>query len=299
MTQTYSAEEILRKNQKKGNPATGILALAVIAAIIGGSAYFAYPYFFKVSSTEPTSQPTTSPTPTPTENPYITLNETPVTEDGHFFEKLPVIEGQQAYIAYPLTYNKNYPPTLVIYSHGSNTTVTTNFKEDNMINMRAYGEFFTDNGYAFAASAQHGVNWGNQASVNDMNNLINWVKESYSINDKVNLLAHSMGGMPTLKFAMQNPEKTFRMALLAPSNSVETYKKADIEAITPVEIKIWHGDKDVNVPWSASNQLVAFAKKYGKEITFVTLKGKTHWDVDTELMPEILDFYNGTAETIE
>lgn len=245
---------------------------------------------------EPTATPT--PTPEPTVNPIITIDEPPVTEGGHFFEKSPKIDGQQAYIAYPTQIKRDAPPTIIIYSHGSITTITTDFTDDFMKDMREYGDFFTKNGYIFAASAMHGENWGSQASVNDMSSLIKWIADKYPANGKVNLVAHSMGGLPTIKFGMQNPDRVNKMALLAPTSYPTTYKKADIEKLFPVEIKIWHGDKDVNVPWSISNQFVNVSKNAGKTITFITLKGKTHWDVDTELKQEILDFYNeGTIET--
>jgi|GEM_PF-783952 len=297
METNYSSETIMR-NQKKGNPLVVFFLLIVLAGVIGVTAYYLYPRFFGTQQSHEIAK-TPEPTPAPTENPYITFDEKPAVEDAIYFEKTPLIEGQQAYVAYPITYNKNFPPQLIVYGHGSNTTVTINFKEDNMINMRAYAQYFTDKGYAFSASAQHGANWGSQASIDDMTKLINWVNESYKIQPQVNLIAHSMGGLPIIKFAMQHPAKIYRVALLAPTSRSETYKKAEIDALAPVQIKIWHGDKDVNVPWSLSSQFVAFAKRNGKSIDFVTLKGKTHWDVDTELMPEILDFFNSVSDIQE
>jgi predicted esterase len=244
-----------------------------------------------------TPTPTTLPTPTPTENPFITLQETPVTENGHFFEKTPVVGGQQAYVAYPITFNKFSPPKIIIYSHGSNTTVTKNFNDEFMINMRGYGEFFTKEGYVFAASAMHGANWGSQASVDDMKNLVNWINEQYEVQSNINLIAHSMGGLPTIKFGFQHGAMVDKMALLAPTSYPTTYKKADFDKLANIDITIWHGNKDVNVPWSLSNQLVSTAKKNGKEITFNTLSGKGHWDVDTELKSDILDFFEDTVVT--
>lgn len=279
-----------QKDKKLNSKLLGAAFIVILAIIIGTIAMINAPKPGENAQNTVTPSPTE--TPTPTVDPFITLDEPPVTENGHYFEKSPVIDGQQAYVAYPKRIKRDEPPTVILYSHGSITTITTDFSDDFMKDMRNYGDFFTQNGYIFAASAMHGENWGSQASVNDMNSVIKWIGDRYPMSGKVNLVAHSMGGLPTIKFAMQNPEKVNKMALLAPTSYPTTYKKADIQKLLPIEIKIWHGDKDVNVPWSISNQFVNVARNAGKTITFITLKGKTHWDVDTELKQEILEFYN-------
>src|SRR3989338_11652984 len=91
---------------------------------------------------------------------------------GTFFEKMPKIKTEQAYLAYPMQVDPAFPSTLIVYSHGSNTTVTTNMNDQFMKDMRVYGEFFTARGYAFSASSMHGANWGSADSQNDMNNQI-------------------------------------------------------------------------------------------------------------------------------
>ncbi|WKZ30049.1 MAG: alpha/beta hydrolase [Candidatus Dojkabacteria bacterium] len=291
--------ELRMQQKKKSADRRKLLFFGVIAifAIVTAGIFITSQKNSNTGTSEPT--PTTLPTPTPTEDPYITLNETPQTEGGHFFEKTPVIGGQQAYVAYPMRVNKYSPPQIIIYSHGSNTTVTTDFDDEFMQNMRGYGDFFTKEGYVFAASAMHGANWGNQASVDDMKKLADWISEQYSTQDKINLLAHSMGGLSTLKFGFQHSSIVNKIALLAPTSYANTYKQADFDKLTTIDVIIWHGDKDVNVPWSMSNQLVNRAKSLGKTITFHTLSGKGHWDVDTELKQEILDFYSGVGDSIE
>jgi len=239
-----------------------------------------------ITTIEPTPEVTVEPTPE-----IIVLSEKPVKEGAKFFEKSPNISGQRAYFAYPLQFEKESPPTLIVYSHGSNTVVTTNFSDQFMKDLRNYGEYFTNRGFAFIASNQHGANWGSSTAVQDTRNAVKWVKDTYQIESKYNLIGFSMGGLPTLNYAFKYSSDINKMALLAPTNYANTYTKAQVTTLKNVPIKVWHGNSDVNVPYSMSTALVSRFKLYGKKITLVTLKGKGHWDVDTELKKDIYEFY--------
>ncbi len=217
--------------------------------------------------------------------------ENPAIAGAVFFEKLPKIKTEQTYLAYPMHIDPASPPTLIVYSHGSNTTVTTKMNDQFMKDMRAYGAFFTERGYAFSASAMHGANWGSAESQNDMNDLAGWVKDNYSIAPKINVLGFSMGGLSAIGYSMRFPEKVNKLALLAPTSRPEKYTAENFTSLKNIPIKIWHGDKDLNVPYSLSTRLVSAGKKNGKEISLVTLAGKGHFDIDTEYMGEVYSYF--------
>ena len=203
-----------------------------------------------------------------------------------------LIEGQQAYIVVPSNIDEKDPPILIMYSHGSNTSVTENMKDQFMQDLKMYGELFTQYNYIFAASNQHGVNWGNTASIQDTLNLKDWVSTNYVIQEKVYLLGFSMGGLPTLNFTTKYPELISKIALLAPTTKTSEWNQTRADKVKDIDIKIWHGNKDVNVPYSSVAYFVNSMEKWGKDIEFVTLEGKTHFDVDTEYMEDILTFFN-------
>lgn len=220
----------------------------------------------------------------------VVYEETPAKEGAEYFEKFEVIEGQQAYFAMPLVIDPENPPILIVYSHGSNTRITTDLTDQFMQDMQMYGEFFTQNGYAFAASNQHGENWGNQASLDDTQFLINRIQMDYKIQKRVNLLGFSMGGLPTLFYAMNNNDSVNAIALLAPT----TYAWAQdrFESLAGLSIKVWHGTADVNIGYWVSELFVSNASKYGLDIPLRSVDGATHFDLDTEYKDEILEFYN-------
>jgi predicted esterase len=152
--------------------------------------------------------------------------------------------------------------------------------------------FFTENNYIFAASNQHGANWGSDESIQDNINLINWIKEEYNTQENVNMIGYSMGGLPTMNFASKYPERVNKIALLAPTTYSEQWDEDRVEKIKDIDIQIWHGTEDVNVGYSLSTTFVDKLKSFDKEVELVTLEGKTHWDIHTEYMEDILEFFN-------
>ena len=209
-----------------------------------------------------------------------------------YLEVYETIEGQPAYIAVPAPIDPENPPRIIVYSHGSNTEVTFDTNDEFMQDLHTYGVFFTENNYIFAASNQHGANWGNDESIQDNINLIAWIKERYDTQDKVNMIGYSMGGLPTMNFASDYPERVNKIALLAPTTNSNEWNEERVAKIGDIDIKIWHGTADVNVGYSLSTTFVNTLESFGKEVELVTLEGKTHWDIHTEYMEDILEFFN-------
>ena len=265
-----------------------ILLFIVLILLLLIPAYLCYKVFLVDTRAENNNQEQTEEIPIDQEN----LEEEDLDAGPLYEELFPIIENEQAYVIVPTNLDSKNPPTLIIYSHGSNTNVTQNMDDQFMKDLLEYGIFFTQHNYIFSASNQHGVNWGNQASVRDTLNLKQWVMQNYDIKSNIYMIGFSMGGLPTLNFASENPEMVEKIALLAPTTRTSEWNQARVEKIKGMEIKIWHGNADVNVPYSTSVNFVNAMNKWGKEIPLVTLQGKTHWDVDTQYMEDILDFFS-------
>ena len=194
------------------------------------------------------------------------------------------------YIAVPTRIDKKKPPTIVVYSHGSNTRVTMDTGEEFMKDLQKYGEIYTKNNLIFAASNQHGENWGNQLSIQDTLNMIEWIKERYDTEEKIYMIGFSMGGLPTLNFATTYPELVSKIALLAPTTRASEWDIDRVEKISDMTIQIWHGTADVNVGYSLSTTFINKVESLGREIPLITLDGKTHWDIEEESMDDVLEF---------
>jgi len=201
------------------------------------------------------------------------------------------VDGQSVYIAFDENANDEDRYPIVIYSHGSTYTVSEDPSNPLTKDLDYYAEIFVENGYIFASSNQHGDNWGSAQAIEDTMKLIDYLDENYKSSDEIYLLGFSMGGLVTMNFAEKYPERIKKIALLAPTSYVSTWNATRVERIKDIPIMIWHGNKDVNVPYSMTTGLIKKLSSFGKDVELITVEGVGHFDVDTEYTPAIVEFY--------
>jgi predicted peptidase len=219
--------------------------------------------------------------------------ETPVVENP-YVDFTREVEEQTAYIAVPTKIDTNNPPAIILYSHGSDVQVIADMNDPDMLDLQSYGKYFASQNYIFAASNEHGANWGSTDSVDDMQNLENWVKAHYITQEKVYLIGHSMGGLPTMHFALKYPENVYKIALLAPTTRTYEWNQENVDIIKDIPIQIWHGSSDVNISLQSSIDFVSYMQNLGKNINLIQLQGKNHNDVKTGYKDQILTFFKST-----
>ena len=216
-----------------------------------------------------------------------------------YTEELVEIDGQWAYILAPEPIDPDNLPRLIIYNHGSITSVKENLDKEFKNNLILYAEGLTPDNYIFAVSNAHGVNWGNLDSINDNYKMYQYIEEYYGIQENIYMIGFSMGGLPTMNFATEYPELVEKIILLAPTTKISEWEEERVTKIANIDIKIWHGTADSNVKYIYTQNFVNRLKEYGKDIDFVTLEGKTHWDVDTEYVDQIIGFFNQSEASVE
>ncbi len=227
-----------------------------------------------------------------TTSPKVVYQEEPAYKNAKYFQKITTIKGQLTYFSYPLEINPENPPILIVYSHGSVSFVSTNLNDSFMKELQVYAKQFSNNGYAFIASNEHGTSYGNQDALNDITNSINYIKNNYKMQEKVYMIGYSMGGLPPIYYAFSHTDVISKMALLAPVTYTDDqpsyYKLKDIK------IKIWHGDADKNVPQYTTqdfyNYMINTVKS--KNIQYIKIPGASHWDLNPQLAPDIYKFFS-------
>jgi hypothetical protein len=224
------------------------------------------------------------------------VEDEPVEITG-YTDELVEIDGQWAYIIVPDPIDVNNLPTLIIYNHGSITEVKQNLDEEFRSKLLQYGQTLTPNNYIFAVSNAHGVNWGSLDSINDNFKMYEYIKDKYGIQEKIYMIGFSMGGLPTMNFATTYPDLVSKIALLAPTTRSSEWDQERVDKLEGMDIKIWHGTADVNVGFVYTQNFVNKLENFGKSVDFVVLQEKGHWDVDTEYVDDILQFFN-QSETV-
>ncbi len=109
------------------------------------------------------------------------------------FHGLPAVSGQNIRIALPRDYDSRIPVPLVLYAHGSGQTATAPTSDGGGGIYRS----LVTNGFAVASSDQHGINWGNQASVDDLVDLYRYILARHAVGPVI-LMGQSMGGLSSL-----------------------------------------------------------------------------------------------------
>jgi len=219
----------------------------------------------------------------------IKIQETPAQEGASYFENVEVLEGQEMYYAYPLEIDPKNPPQLIIYSPGKNQTIVQNKEDEYMQVLRENGEFFVQRGYAFAASNEHGNNWGGEKSLKDIQKTITWLDKNYYIADNINMVGFSMGGLSSINFAVKKSDLVNSIALLAPTPNMELTQE-EVEKIEEINIKIFQGTQDP-IHLDASHEYVNFFEKKGKDVELEIIEGEGHYDIQTSVLNKIYKFF--------
>ena len=202
------------------------------------------------------------------------------------------IEKQNTFIALPADVDNSRPINIVLYSHGSITSVTKDIDEEFIQFLISYATYFTDKGYIFAASNEHAPGWGSKSVLADMDNTLSYILDTNNIEEdyRLNLLGYSMGGLSSFNYAIQSPDKVSSIALIAPTTRHNTWSGAEYTALKDIPIKIWHGTKDVNIFVGNSQNFALAAEKYDKEIQIELLQNETHWIKKITLKKSIFEF---------
>jgi len=293
----YLNVQIDIKETKKNSPVVNVFIVIAIISIIGIPIYG----YFKLKPDSIFDTDNQEQEDGTTSNEETTQEEDvlePIVITG-YAEELIEIEKQWAYILAPNPIDPNNLPILVIYNHGSNKTVEENLDEDFKNDLIEYGEALTPHNYIFAVSNAHGINWGSEDSINDNYNMYKYIKDKYGIKEKIYIIGFSMGGLPTMNFVTEYPELISKIALLAPTTRSSEWDQERVDKIKDMDIKIWHGTADVNVGYTYTKNFVDKIESLGKDIDLVTLENKTHWDVDTEYIDDIFDFFNSSETSSE
>lgn len=211
---------------------------------------------------------------------------------NEFYELQPTIANETTYIAVPNSLEEIEEPEIIVYSHGSITTVSRNFQDPFMLDLRRYAREFTAKGYIFAASNQSGANWGSLEAVQETKELIMWLQERFNAKPQVNLLGYSMGGLVTMNYAFAYPETVSNIALVAPTTRTDQWGSEQYKRLSDIRIKVWHGLQDENINSRYTRDAIADMQSTKLDATLDLMPEIDHWNIEFTVNPDIIEFYN-------
>jgi predicted esterase len=224
------------------------------------------------------------------------IEDEPVVITG-YTDELVEIDGQWAYIAVPEPIDSSNLPTLVIYNHGSITRVEEELDPDFKKDLLEYTKAFIPHNYIFAVSNARGFDLDSEEAIMDNYNMYNYIKEKYGIQEKIYMIAYSKGGVAALNFTSAYPDLVTKIAMVAGRMRLYEWDEERSKKLKGVEIKSWHGTDDINVSFGNTVEFIEQMEEWGIKIDLIPLEGKTHWNVKTEYVDDISEFFN-QSETV-
>ena len=219
----------------------------------------------------------------------IEIDAKPAHEGATYFENVEVLEGQKMYYAYPLEIDPENPPQPIIFSPGKNQRIVEKKDDEYMEILRENGEFFAQRGFAFTASNEHGDSWGDKKALKDIQKTLTWLDDNYYTSEEINMIGFSMGGLSSINFAVQNPQKVDSIALLAPTPNLDLTQE-EMEKLQNIPMKIFQGSQDP-IHLDASIEYVDFFEEKNKDVQFEIIEGESHYSIQTSILNNIFTFF--------
>ena len=273
-----------------------LLWIFLLSLLVIPGYFFYYNFLLEDSTQEIEEEAETSDTDVITEQDTSETYSEDAVDGEIFFEKFPILDDQQTYVAIPMQVDTQIPPAIVIYNHGDLEELTDSVSTDFMEKLRSYAEVFASNNYVFAASYIHDNDSPSDVSLDDINSLIEWIQKDYTVSTDIYLIGFSRGGYTTTNYVLEYSENIRKVALLAPATYYTEWAEEEVNTVMDIPIKIWHGTADVNIGIVHSEYFVERIEEYGKTVEISKKEGETHYDVDDEYIDEILEFFDSTLQ---
>ncbi len=206
-------------------------------------------------------------------------------------QQIQTYKNDTIFLSHPLTYTNKNKPKLIFYIHGQDELINTHISNNEKFRskLQDWGKLYANNNYIFIAPNLYGNNWGSQKALDLLSNEIRYYADYFNVS-KVYLIGYSMGGLLTYKISAQNPKMFHEVTILAGTLPFDILNYDSCKNLNKTKITIFHGTKDINVPYTASSKLIvdkchSYKFKYPE---LHLLKDIDHWQLGYTNNPKIL-----------
>ena len=223
---------------------------------------------------------------------------------GMLYHKYPLyrlkVEGRDAIILLPEIEGVRDPLPWVVYHTGAGETCeviadTEGEAKPPIIRLLLEKGFLV---CSITSGAQH---WGARYAEEAHEDLYKYVRETFPVTNKVNLLVQSMGGTSGYPWAASHPERVQAIYGIYPVTNLSSMGgRNPIDNLEPlarhkISIMHRHGLEDASVPFKQNAEEFQEAyEKLGGEIRIIALPGLGHQYHELFFQPEeVVDFFQG------
>jgi hypothetical protein len=164
-----------------------------------------------------------------------------------------------------------------------------------------------ENGFLVTSITSGAQHWGDPSAEEAHEALYQYVRKTFPVQEKVNLLVQSMGGTSAYPWAISRPERVQKIYGIYPiTNRPQMGVRNPIRNLAPlakrgVKILHRHGIDDASVPFEENaRQFEEAYKKVGGEIKIIGLPGLGHQFHELFFQPEeVVAFFTGEDDENE
>jgi len=202
-----------------------------------------------------------------------------------------IINNTFTYFCYDSTQALDSTAVLVIYCHGAEERIQNNPKGYVMQRVMQLGNVFAKEGFLFAAGNFTLDPISNTQAIIQIEELRKWCMSQFGIHPKIQIIGYSLGGYAVMLYSKKYPQHVSLVTTVAGTliNHVWFKYPNSINSIKNIPIRMFHGDKDVNVEYKNSVEFMNFFNKRGFNIKLNTYKNSNHSNIHNNALNDLVE----------
>jgi predicted peptidase len=222
-------------------------------------------------------------------------------------ELFETINNTLTYFCYDSTLTLDSSVVLVIYCHGAEERIQKTQKGYVMQRVYQLGHAFAKEDFLFAAGNFTLDPISNTRAITQIEELRKWCQLEFGIYPKIQIIGYSLGGYAVMLYSKKYPKHVSLITTVAGTliNHVWFKYPNSITSIKNIPIRMFHGDKDVNVEYKNSVEFLNFFNKRGFNIKLNTYPDAHHSNIHDRALTDLVNTHkkhrieNGKSQKTE
>jgi alpha-beta hydrolase superfamily lysophospholipase len=209
-------------------------------------------------------------------------------------ERFYSINNTTTYFCYDSTREINSSLVLVVYCHGAEEHIQKNRKGYVMERVIEWGNKFANEGYLFAAGDFTLDPYSNNKAIAQIEELRAWCVSKYGVQPKMHIIGYSLGGYAVMLYSKKYPQNVSLITTVAGTliNHIWFKNANSLNALKTIPIRMFHGDKDLNVDYKRSVEFENFFKQKGFDVKLNSYKNADHSTIHSRAVNDLIEVHD-------